>query len=418
MAGTSPDHNYRGHPVTADDLLERSSKHLRALCVEIPNRRVGSEGNRAATRYAAGQLRQLGWEVETPPFACLDWSEAGAEIAAHGERFEAYPSPYSLGCEVEAPLAAAASLTELEALRPAGQVLLLHGELAREPLMPKNFPFYNPDEHRRIIQLLEARAPAAIVTATAYNPSMAGALYPLPMFEDGDFELPSVFMTVEEGARLAARTGRTVRVESRARRIPSTGCNVNARRGPPGLRVVVFAHIDTRLGTPGANDNASGVCAMLLLAEALRSDRLPLQVELVALNGEDYYANPGERLYLAANAGRFDSIRLGINLDDVGYLHGRVAYSLYGVAGDLAGLVRARLDGSPGLVEGEAWYQGDHGLFLMHSRPALAMTTDRLAEVMASITHSPLDTIDKVDPAKPAQVALALRELILDLTPE
>jgi len=401
--------------MTPDDLQRRASEHLRALCVEIANRRVGSEGNRAATHYAAGQLRQAGWEVDTPPFECLDWSESGAEIAADGERFEAYPSPYSLGCEVEAPLASASSFAELEALRPSGQVLLLHGELAREPLMPKNFPFYNPDEHRRIIRALEARSPAAIVTATASNPSMAGALYPLPMFEDGDFDLPSVFMTVEEGARLAARAGKTVRVESRAWRIPSTGCNVVGRRGPSGPRVVVFAHIDTRLGTPGANDNTSGVCALLLLAEVLRSDRLPLQVELVAMNGEDYYANPGERQYLAANEGRFDPIRLGINLDDVGYVRGRVAYSLYGVPEEQAKLIRARLDAFPGLVEGEAWYQGDHGLFLMNERPALALTTDLLAEVMASITHSPQDTIDKVDPAKPAQVARALRELILAL---
>ena len=402
----------------SENLLSRSSEHLRALCVEIPNRRVGSDGNRAATHYAAGQLRAFGFDVDTPDFECIDWSEFGAEIAADGERFEAYPSPYSLGCEVEAPLATARSFAELEALRPTGQLLLLHGELAREPLMPKNFPFYNPDEHRRIIEALEARPPAAIVTATAYNPSMAGALYPLPMFEDGDFDLPSVFLTVEEGARLAARAGEMVRVESRARRIPSTGCNVVGRRGPGGTRVVVFAHIDTRLGTPGANDNASGVCALLLLAEALRSDRLPLQVELVAMNGEDYYANPGERQYLAANEGRFDSIRLGINLDDVGYLHGQVAYSLYGVPEELAKLIRSRLGAHPGLVEGEAWYQGDHGLFLMNERPTLAMTTDRLAEVMASITHSPQDTIDKVDPAKPAQVARALRELILALGPE
>ena len=404
--------------MTPDDLLGRASTHLRALCVEISNRRVGSEGNRAATHYAAGELRQSGWEVDTPAFDCIDWTETGAEIAVDGERFEAYPSPYSVGCAVEAPLVTAGSLPELEALRPAGRVLLLHGELAREPLMPRNFPFYNPDEHRRIYEALEARTPAAIATATAYNPSMAGALYPLPMFEDGDFDLPSVYLTVEEGARLAARAGERVRVESRARRLPSTGCNVVGRRGPGGQRVVVFAHIDTRLGTPGANDNASGVCALLLLADALRSDRLSLQVELVAMNGEDYYANPGERQYLAANEGRFDSIRLGVNLDDVGYLHGQVAYSLYGVPEEMANLIRARLEVCPGLVEGEAWYQGDHGLFLMHQRPALAMTTDRLAEVMASITHSPQDTIDKVDPAKPARVAGALRDLILALGAE
>ena len=48
--------------------------------------------------------------------------------------------------------------------------------------MPKNFPFYNPDHHKRIIDLLENKAPRAIVAATSRDPQMAGArisLFPL-----------------------------------------------------------------------------------------------------------------------------------------------------------------------------------------------------------------------------------------------
>ncbi len=393
-------------------LIAQSIAHLNALCVEIPNRSVGSNGNRAATRYATERLRACGFQVSAPAFDCMDWKESGACVSAGGRTFEASPSPYSLGCTVEAPLATARSLSELESAQGRKKVLLLHGELAREPLMPKHFPFYNPDEHRRIIQVLEEMQPAAILTATARNPEMAGALYPLPMFEDGDFDLPSAFMTVEEGARLAAHEGQPVRVESLAERVASTGCNVLASKGPSGRRLVVFAHIDSRIGTPGANDNASGVAALLLLGELLEEYAGQLGVELVAMNGEDYYSNPGERLFLAANDNRFEEIALGINLDDVGYRHGQVAYSLYNVPDPMAGILRTRLAGHPGVVEGDPWYQGDHGLFLMHERPALAMTTDRLAEVMAEITHSPRDTIDQVDPVKPARVAEALRDLI------
>jgi aminopeptidase YwaD len=235
------------------------------------------------------------------------------------------------------------------------------------------------------------------------------------MFEDGDFDLPSVFMSAAEGLRLAEHAGEAVRVESRCERIPSTGTNVVATKGTADRRVVVFAHIDSRIGTPGANDNASGVTALLLLAQLLENYRGSMRVELVAMNGEDYYSNPGELQYLAANAGRFQEIELGINLDDAGYLHGGVAYSLYGVDAQVSTRVRTLFSRHPGIAEGPEWYQGDHGLFLMNQRPALALTTDRLDEVMAEITHSPKDTIDKVDPAKPAMVAEALRELIGDL---
>ncbi len=44
--------------------------------------------------------------------------------------------------------------------------MLVRGELAREQLMPKNFPFYQPEEHQRIIHLLEAQKPLAIIAAT------------------------------------------------------------------------------------------------------------------------------------------------------------------------------------------------------------------------------------------------------------
>jgi aminopeptidase YwaD len=353
--------------------------------------------------------------MDTPAFDCIDWKADDARITAEGESFEAFPSPYSLGCQVEAPLACAATLAELESAAAGGKILLLRGELAREPLMPKNFPFYNPDEHKYLIGRLESLQPAAILTAAARNPEMVGAIYPYPMFEDGDFDLPSAFMAEDEGQRLATHEGRTARVESRCERIPSTGHNVVASKGDAGRRVVVFAHIDSRIGTPGANDNASGVTALLLLAELLMDYRGALGVELVAMNGEDYYSNPGEQQYLAANAGRLQDIVLGVNLDDVGYMRGQVAYSLYGVGDEASGRMRTVLGRHAGLVEGPPWYQGDHGLFLMNDCPALAMTTDRLAEVMAEITHSPRDTIDLVDPAKPALVARALNDLITEL---
>jgi aminopeptidase YwaD len=397
------------------DLIARSGAHLRSLCVEISSRRVGSEGNRAATRYAAGVLRSFGFLVETPAFDCIDWKADGASIITEGESFEAFPSPYSLGCQVEAPLACAATLAELESAAAGGKILLLRGELARGPLMPKDFPFYNPDEHKHLIERLESLRPAAILTAAARNPEMVGAIYPYPMFEDGDFNLPSAFMGEDEGQRLGRHAGRAVRVESHCERIPSTAFNVIAAKGNPDRRVVVFAHIDSRIGTPGANDNASGVAALLLLAELLTDYRGALRVELVAVNGEDYYSNPGEQQYLAANAGRFQDIVLGINLDDVGYTRGRVAYSLYGVGDEASARVRTVLGRHAGLVEGPPWYQGDHGLYLMNDCPALAMTTDRLAEVMAEITHSPRDTIDNVDPANPALVAKALHDLICEM---
>jgi aminopeptidase YwaD len=280
--------------------------------------------------------------------------------------------------------------------------------------MPKRFPFYNPASHQRIIALLEAKQPCAIVAATTQDAGMVGGISPFPLIEDGDFDIPSVYTDAAEGARLASYAGHMVALEIRAERRPSWGCNVIARKGGRSKhRVVICAHIDAKQETPGALDNASGTTVLLLLAELLAAYQGALTVEIVALNGEDHYANPGEQLYLASNDGWFDTIVLAVNLDSVGYREGAIAYSLYNCPAEVAGPVRSTFAERAGFVEGEPWYQGDHSLFLLHQRPALALTSERVFEIMSTIVHTPADLPELVDPDRLTQVAVALHDLLL-----
>lgn len=401
--------------MTTPDLADRAAAHLRQLCDELPSRRVGSAGNRSATDLFARAVADFGFETATPAFDCIDWQPTAISLEVGGEPFAARISPYSPPVSVRAPLAVCATVEELAAAELAGSVALLRGPLAREQLMPKHFPFYNPEEHQLIIALLEMKGPAAILSATGRDNIMAGAVYPAPMFEDGDFEIPSAYLSEEEGERLAAAAGRHVALTIQAERRAARGHNVVARRGGAGRRVVICAHIDAKDGTPGALDNASGTTVLLLLAELLAGYEGPLTVELVAMNGEDYYANSGEQLYLAQNSGRFDEIVLGINIDGVGYRQGDTAYSLYGCPAELARAIREVLGSQPGLMEGPAWYQGDHGLFLLNQRPALALTSERVFELMASVIHTAEDRPELVDPARLARAAQALSGLVTRL---
>ena len=185
-------------------LLQKSSAYLHKLCTEIAERCVGSAGNRDATYYFGKILSDFGWETEAQEFEALDWQDGGASLQVEGNRFEVFVSPYSNGCKAEAQLVCVSTLAELEQADIQDKIVLLHGEIAREQLMPKNFVFYNPEEHQRIIARLEKANPAAIVCATGRNASLAGGAYPFPLIEDGDFEIPSVYMTEEEGIRLVA----------------------------------------------------------------------------------------------------------------------------------------------------------------------------------------------------------------------
>ena len=403
-------------PASDNRLAQQVKRYLHTLCLEIPGRRTGSAGNRQATAFLAETFASFGFETACPEFDCLDWTQAGALLVASGEPFEVLISPYSLGCQAAGQLVVASTLEELEAAQAAGQILLLRGSLASEQLMPKNFSFYNPEHHQHIIRLLETMSPQAIIAATTRNPELAGAVYPFPLIEDGDFDIPSVYMTEEEGRRLVAHAGEAVSLEINARRTPATGCNVIARAGRDATcRVVLTAHIDAKEDTPGALDNASGVVVLLLLAELLADVKPQIGIELVAFNGEDHYSAAGEVHYLHSNQGKLDEILLNINLDGVGYIQGETGYSLYGCPEGLAGLIHKIFAPYGNLKQGEPWYQGDHMVFVQNQVPALAITSEALFHVLSAIAHTQQDTPDLVAPARLLEVAQALQDLLLEI---
>jgi len=402
--------------MNSERLSEKAAPYLQRLCLDIPHRRVGSDGNRAATEFFARTAASFGLEVERSEFNCLDWTHGEAELVAGDESFQAFISPYSLGCHVCAPLVVTTTVDELEAVEAAGKLLLLRGDLAKEQLMPKNFPFFNPEEHQKVVHLLETKNPAAIVTATARNPELAGGMYPFPLIEDGDFDIPSVYLTEEEGERLAKHAGREASLRIEAERFPATGSNVIARKGPDSAhKIVVCAHIDTKENTPGALDNATGVVILLLLAELLEEYAGDTRIEIVALNGEDDYSAAGQQLYLRQNADALSSVILAINMDGVGYYKGNTEYSLYGCPDEVGHLIRSVLAVQDGIVEGEPWYQGDHSIFVQNQVAAMAITSEQFMELSTHVTHTPQDSPELVEPNKLVAVALALRALLLDL---
>lgn len=112
-----------------------------------------------------------------------------------------------------------------------------------------------------------------------------------------------------------------------ARRIPATGRNVIAGKGKGRRgRIVICAHIDSKKGSPGAIDNATGIVILLLLAELLADYAGETRLEIVAINGEDYYSAPGEIHYLAAIRDHLSEIVVAINFDGAGYHRSDTAF--------------------------------------------------------------------------------------------
>ncbi|MCD8261601.1 MAG: hypothetical protein LUD15_09030 [Bacteroides sp.] len=84
------------------------------MCSGIDERRVGSEANRKATRYAQRIIKECGWQTESTELPVIDWRTDGATLTCHGRSFNVFSSHYSPGCRVNGQLIAIPTLTQLE----------------------------------------------------------------------------------------------------------------------------------------------------------------------------------------------------------------------------------------------------------------------------------------------------------------
>ena len=209
--------------------------------------------------------------------------------------------------------------------------------------------------------------------------------------------------------------------------------------------VVIGAHYDTVSGCPGANDNGSGVAALLELARLLADTRPVRTVRLVAFANEEYpfslSKDMGSRHYAALTRKRQEKIVAMLSLETMGYYRddpGSQQYpfpfSLFypntanfiGFVGNVRSrhLVR-RAIGSfrrhahfpsqgiavPSFITGVGW--SDHWSFWQEGYPAI-MVTDTAFYRYAPY-HTPADTPEKLDYERMARVVTGLARTILDL---
>jgi len=86
--------------------------------------------------------------------------------------------------------------------------------------------------------------------------------------------------------------------------------------------VLAGAHYDTVEGSPGADDNASGVAGLIEIARALRGSHPERTLKLVAFVNEEapffYFGEMGSRVYARAARQRGDDIRVMLSLEMLG----------------------------------------------------------------------------------------------------
>lgn len=216
-------------------------------------------------------------------------------------------------------------------------------------------------------------------------------------------------------------------------------------RQPERPMLLVGAHYDTVPGSPGADDNASGIAALLEIARLLSAAPLRSTLRCVAFVNEEvpFFASleMGSHVYAQAARARGERIALMLSLEMLGYYSSRprsqryppLLRYCYPDRGDFVALVsnprscrallkfskqfRAQSDFpcqrliSPAVVPGVGW--SDQWSFWEAGYPAIMVTDTAFYRYIHY--HSPLDTPERLDFASLARVTAGLAAAVAAL---
>lgn len=376
----------------------------------IVERPIGTESNERISEFLQGISVKMGYDVISLDFDCYRWEKGESFIGFRGNRLNLFPGPFSKSFVGEAEIVRISTLEELRNFNITGKIALLDGMLTREPLMPKDFPFYYPDEHKSIIDLFENKKPKAIIAITDKHP-MCG-LNPFPLFEDGNFSIPSAYIGKNTGDKIVDETN-SLRINLISNKVKSSGRQIIAsKKGRNKGKIVVCAHMDTKYGTVGAIDNAAGVEVLFQIMKNLQNYDGLYDFDFVPFNGEEYYGVCGQLGYLKFVENQETEIKLVINIDSPGHIDSKTAISTYNFTDKKNQWIDKIIAKSAGIVKGSDWIAGDHAMFAFQGIPCVAVTSSNLSDTVLELTHTPNDTIENIEKCILKETSQFLTDLI------
>ena len=212
-----------------------------------------------------------------------------------------------------------------------------------------------------------------------------------------------------------------------------------AGQGRPEEIVVIGAHYDSYRDSPGADDNASGVAAMLEIARLVADRRFDRTVRFVAFTNEEppFFQNDemGSLVYARESRAREEDIVSMVSLEAIGYFSSEpdsqrypigILRWFYPTTGDFVGFVgntssaplvrkailafrrNARVPsegiGAPRMIRGIDW--SDHSSFWEAGYPAIMVTNT--AEFRNPNYHTPWDLPKTLDYDRLTHVVVGL----------
>jgi hypothetical protein len=179
------------------------------------------------------------------------------------------------------------------------------------------------------------------------------------------------------------------------------------------VRLLIGAHLDTVAGSPGGNDNASGVAVLLEIARSLAGSKSLDGLALVAFGAEEFQPKGGHHIGSDAYVDRMtaaerDALEIMVSADMIGKVRPLIAARLPGTSPNAAReLARAaRASGTRASVRtlGDI---SDHGPFALAGMPAAFLWTG-----FEPNHHLPTDVVRNVAPRSLRRSGDALLELV------
>ncbi len=397
---------------------QRIMAHWRYLCEDIGVRLAGTAGEAKAAHYIEEQFRGLGLNFpRQEEFPCVSLREAESHVWVKEED--------GAWREVESRLLAGVPGT------PRGKAV--EGETVWIEL---------PEEAERLTRRALKNRIAVIFGPLATSPEMHQALlaggpkavihvderlpFPWPK-NDGTYPfwrekygLPTIvtipFMEAWKWRKRAER----LRVRIQARSVLEAATSQNVIADLPGLEpslpsIVLSAHHDTQANNVGADDNASGVVALLELARILRQVGPPLRSLRFISFGTEEQLSVGSAAYVRKHADEMARIGLVINFDSVASVLGHflLVYSGWPRLGK-ALEERFRRAGMPLQIDNLVVPFADHFPFSVYGAPAVFLHRYNTAGQGRWQHHSEHDNLDNVSPEVLARLVQAAAQCIFE----
>ena len=396
-------------PETSKSSHARIKKHWSELCERIGERRAGSPGDQAAADYVLQQFRELGLqEVHGEPFPCVSVREARVELAmGRGESLQPVPARVLAGSPgtadggpvegelvwIEMPEQAQRNIGP--ALR--GKLVVLFGPMPTRA-----------DWHERLVKCRPAavihvddRLPFEWVKDDGVYPAWVRR-YGMPPTVTIPFRLA---WELRKAGATHARASIAVRLEQ------SNSQNLVAEipgRNPKLPLILLGAHHDTQCNNTGADDNASGVVALLELGSLLTS-RKPLRTIRFVSFGAEEQLSVGSARYAETHRKEMNNIGVVLNLDSVSSPLGHHWLIRAGATNFGSWLGRRLSQAGLDTVEKSAPMPfADHFPFSAFGVPAVTFMRPNMDSGMRWQHHSAHDNLDNVSAEELARVVQAV----------